>query len=351
MIRLITIGPTDLNYSHLQWFFEQHFKFEMYTPNGLYNKDSCIFIVSRPEQWNDNIIHQYLDQGYRLILANLWEARPYFLADKFSPYLNNILLLLGCSNSFNYGWPNRIDVPQWFWYNEHLWYTCDQRIRENIGSYVPNRSNTKLFLMPIQRSKKFRDQIVDRLTPLLDRAIWSYVEQWGTSQSLPRYTWSPFERTRPDRIFESEWYDQTYFTVVVETAVNRLYDMTKETSGLRSEDYPCDLFVTEKTFKPIAFRHPFLVCGMPGTLEFLRNLGFETYENIFDESYDKLEFFDDRLELVYNDIKNFDTTCYNDSVTKQKIKHNYDHFNNRSLVLAGLTTNLIEPMLEWINAT
>ena len=79
-------------------------------------------------------------------------------------------------------------------------------------------------------------------------------ERWGGGQSLPRYTWSPFEHIRPDRIFEPEWYNQTYFTVAVETAVDKLQDITKETTGQRSEDYPCELFVTEKTFKPIIFK-------------------------------------------------------------------------------------------------
>ena len=350
MIRLITVESTDFNYNQCQWFFDQYFKFESYSLNKTYNKESCVFVISRAEYWHDSI-RPYLDQGYKLIIVNLWEARPFFLASQFKPYLNNILLVLGCSNSYEYGWPNRLDVARWFWYNEHLWYTCDQQIRDSISNYVPNRKNTELFLMPIKRSKKFRDQLITNLESVLDRAIWSYVEKFNDSRSLPRYTWSPFERMRTDRIFEPEWYNQTYFTLAVETAVNQLRDITHETSGLRSEDYPCDLFVTEKTFKPIAFQHPFMVCGMRGTLEFLQTNGFETYDHIFDERYDQLNFFEDRLEIIYNNIKDFSVDKYMSPLTEQKIKHNYHRFNDRSLVLDGLKNDLIDPLLEWINAT
>ena len=37
-------GGTDLNYSQCQWFFEKHFKLEMYSPTATYNKEDCIFI-------------------------------------------------------------------------------------------------------------------------------------------------------------------------------------------------------------------------------------------------------------------------------------------------------------------
>ena len=41
-------------------------------------------------------------------------------------------------------------------------------------------------------------------------------------------------------------------------------------------------FLTEKTFKPIAYMHPFNVCGSTGTLELLKKNGFEfsNYKNL-----------------------------------------------------------------------
>ena len=350
MIKIVHIGPTDFSSDYLEWIFSRHFKVSMYNASQSYGRD-CLFVISRPNNYSEHIFPILLEKGHRVIIANPWEARPYLLAKDFEKYQDQLLVMLGCRVPYEYGWRNIVGIERWFWYNEHLWYTCDQRIKKDIANYNPIRKNNKLFLMPIQRSKKFRDQLVERLAPKLDQSLWSYVEHWGGGQSLPRYTWSPFERIRPDRIFEPEWYNQTYFTVAVETAVNKLQDITKETTGQRSEDYPCELFVTEKTFKPIAFQHPFIVVGMAGTLKFLQNNGFETYENIFDETYDSIELFENRLNVIYSNIENFSVSKYIDPVTEQKIKHNYHRFYDRSAVLAGFEQDVINPILEFFNAT
>ncbi len=68
----------------------------------------------------------------------------------------------------------------------------------------------------------------------------------------------------------SAWtYEDSWFTVVTET----LYQ-------------PDSVFLTEKSFKPIANLHPFLLVGFTGALETLRDLGYKTFSPWFDESYD-----------------------------------------------------------------
>jgi hypothetical protein len=47
-----------------------------------------------------------------------------------------------------------------------------------------------------------------------------------------------------------------------------------------------DRAFTEKTLKAILYRHPFIVIGSPGLLAYLRDLGFQTFGNWIDESYD-----------------------------------------------------------------
>lgn len=348
MINLVRIGPTDFSSDYLEWIFAQHFKLSNYIIDQTYNKD-CLFVFSRPNNYAELFIPNLLDQGHKIIFANPWEARPYLLARDYANYQDQILVLLGCQHHYDYGWKNVVEIPRWFWFNEHLWYTCDSKINAYITNYKPNRINSKKFLMPIKRSKQFRDRVVEKLEPLLNQATWSYVERWGGGCNLPRYTWSPFENIRPDRIFEAQWYDETYFTVSVETAVNSLKDMSKEISGMRTEDYPCDLFVTEKSFKPIAFQHPFQIIGMSGSLQFLRNNGFETYENLFDESYDSMLLFEDRLDLIYSNIENFSKSKYLEPITEQKIAHNYHRFYDRNIILEYFTQDVINPILEFFN--
>jgi len=333
--KLILIGWTDFNSSYINWYLSEYFDIEPYNLNKTYAND-CIFVISRSEYWHEPMVEKILEKGHKLILANQWEAQPFFLAEQFTPYLDNILVILGCKNSLGLGWKNIINVPNWFWYNESLWYTCESKM--SYHKYIPNRSNGKLFFMPINRVKDFRTRIVDQFNDVLDRAIWSYAQQHNGGQHLPVGDVNPVARIAWDRQFEEWWYNDSYFTVTVESSVDT--DLTA----------PCELFVTEKTFKPIAFQHPFLVCGMKGTLKFLHDNGFETFNHIFDESYDQLDFFENRLDSVHNNIKNFDTTKYLDPLTNEKIKHNYDRFYNRAIVLNGLKMDLLDPLLEWINA-
>ena len=46
------------------------------------------------------------------------------------------------------------------------------------------------------------------------------------------------------------------------------------------------MFINEKTLKPIAFLQPFIINGMPGSLAHLHELGFKTFSDWWDESYD-----------------------------------------------------------------
>ena len=50
--------------------------------------------------------------------------------------------------------------------------------------------------------------------------------------------------------------------------------------------YSSCLFLSEKVFKPILFKKPFLVLSSIHTLSYLRKLGFKTFEPVIDESYD-----------------------------------------------------------------
>ena len=56
--------------------------------------------------------------------------------------------------------------------------------------------------------------------------------------------------------------------------------------------------LTEKTFKPIANLQPFIIVGAPGSLAALHDLGYKTFNDVIDESYDYIEDPDRRMELL-----------------------------------------------------
>jgi hypothetical protein len=81
----------------------------------------------------------------------------------------------------------------------------------------------------------------------------------------------------------------TYFSVVAETNFYR--------------DFGPGLFLSEKVFKPVSRRHPFLVLGRPHTIKKFKEIGYRSFSNIIDESYD--DEFDDRkrMNMVLEETK------------------------------------------------
>ena len=57
-------------------------------------------------------------------------------------------------------------------------------------------------------------------------------------------------------------------------------------------------FTTEKTIKPILTKTPFLVLSTPGYLSYLRDIGFQTFSGLIDESYDQINNINDRTKRL-----------------------------------------------------
>jgi hypothetical protein len=97
----------------------------------------------------------------------------------------------------------------------------------------------------------------------------------------------------------------------------------------------------------MAFYHPFLTFGQRGILKHLQGQGFETFENLFDESYDQELTIDARLDKVIANIQNF-KKCPYDSLTIEKLKHNHELFFNTELVHRKLITEIVEPIINYV---
>ena len=89
------------------------------------------------------------------------------------------------------------------------------------------------------------------------------------------------------------------------------------------------LFITEKTWKPIVFKKPFLVWGGKGIHTKLKELGFELYEELFDYSFDNSS---SRLDDLCNTIQPYmlmEPSMLGTSIDltiKKKIEYNFNHY-------------------------
>jgi len=71
------------------------------------------------------------------------------------------------------------------------------------------------------------------------------------------------------------------------------------------DDYPT-LFVSEKTFKAITSSQPFIIMGNKNSLVELKKLGYKTFEDFWDESYDSMEGCE-RMDAIIQLLKDIDS--------------------------------------------
>jgi hypothetical protein len=91
------------------------------------------------------------------------------------------------------------------------------------------------------------------------------------------------------------------------------------------------LHLTEKIFKPIVSKQPFMLLAAPGNLAYLRSYGFKTFDSVIDESYDLIQDNDARVEAVVNQLHwycNLTPGEKTDIITQLEpvIQYNFDHF-------------------------
>jgi hypothetical protein len=58
------------------------------------------------------------------------------------------------------------------------------------------------------------------------------------------------------------------------------------------------VFFSEKIYKPVRARHPFILVGQFKALSKFKQLGFKTFSDLWDESYDDIENDTQRLEAI-----------------------------------------------------
>ena len=181
-----------------------------------------------------------------------------------------------------------------------------------------------LFLNGRERPhRKYMVECLDDLV-LLDQAIWSYLSPVPASNrhtalvkdgkdlmqrpravklldpcyEVDRYKNNQitnFNRYVKAELFDNEWgdiyvnprsYIDTYFSLVTET----VFDLPHS-------------FRTEKIVKPLGMGHPFVAVANQGYYRDLHDLGFKTFGNLIDESFDSIDHNQTRLDRIVQVVK------------------------------------------------
>ena len=149
------------------------------------------------------------------------------------------------------------------WFNEWRWCHKLDQIIKNPGSkkfllyardFTGTREYRKIFLENI---KSFRDYVL--------------------------YDWEQQKTITADYSAKIDVNDavNSYIHIIAET----IFDTDKQ-------------HLTEKSLKPIVMSQPFIILSGPKSLEYLRSYGFQTFDSIWDESYDREPDSKRRMEMV-----------------------------------------------------
>jgi hypothetical protein len=142
------------------------------------------------------------------------------------------------------------------------------------------------------------------------------VERYRNRQSAVSVTGSRYVK---HDVFDNEWgeiylqaepYIDTYFSLVTETILEDPWS-----------------FRTEKIAKPLAMGHPWICATNAGFYRDLKNMGFQTFDSIIDESFDRIENAQDRMDrivavvedLCQQDLASFLAAC------QDRCKYNQQH--------------------------
>jgi hypothetical protein len=132
----------------------------------------------------------------------------------------------------------------------------------------------------IERLPGFEDHVV-RLMPLLDR-----LDQIGrVLLGVDPGCWNQFTAAEGAKATELSEYAESWFSVVADT------EMRAAASR-----------ITEKVLKPLVNFHPAVVLGNAHALRLIRQLGFVTFDEIFDEAYDDRIDPRARFDMAYEQV-------------------------------------------------
>lgn len=114
------------------------------------------------------------------------------------------------------------------------------------------------------------------------------------------------------------------------------------------------LHLTEKIFKPIVARRPFILVGAPKNLEYLRSYGFKTFDKWIDESYDCESNHDKRILMISDQIEkisNLDVKQINimKSEMQEILNFNYNHFFTtfKHMIVKEFLDNFVKCLVQW----
>lgn len=144
-------------------------------------------------------------------------------------------------------------------------------------------------------------------------------------QDLTNNQFWPTTRWRQLKSDDVVYYQDSYFSVISERV---FFNNTLLDEGWTH-------FLTEKVFRPVYLKHPFIFLSWPGSLKHMRDLGYQTFNGLIDETYDTIENDTDRLLAVLAEIQRLCSFTESEFLSWQQqikpiVEHNFSVLQNKT---------------------
>jgi hypothetical protein len=336
MNRLVFVyHPNGAPQENMRMIVPADMSFEFFDPAITYPLDTVFYYdMYGPHH---HMISTHLQQGYRVIFDAKNEHYIHFnmhsvLIDFLQHPGQGCFIISGHE-------PNPlpgikiIATPYWYW-------IMDQTKMSFTG--VPDikwqpRTDKKKFFLSLGKQRTERDYVFDQLGNQLLDSVHSYQARGIT---LPN-DWP--DSVLQQRYINPDWMHNTAFTLAVETYVDETV-LTGYSLTLKNH-----LFLCEKSYKPMAAQHPILMLSTPGNLAYLRSQGFESFSELFDESYDDVLDWKQRVQNIIKLIQEFDQHSVDQPHVLEKLRYNQSRFFDRSITKQLAFDTIQKPLFEFIN--
>lgn len=177
---------------------------------------------------------------------------------------------------------------------------------------------------------------------ILNNITDSHIVDWLKNTKLPQL---PEQYSRPDQL-KYDWFAAGLGTLMCDTAINLIAET--------AVGYvPYKLFATEKLYRSIVVGQPFIVHSHPHYLKYLKTMGYKTFGDVWDESYDETVDGDQRIEKitqVVTGLINLSDSEFNTILEKTRLicQHNLENIAKRCSY-ESVVSQISEPFKKQLN--
>lgn len=228
-------------------------------------------------------------------------------------------------------------IPIYHWYHgfvSRYWFNCHQFDPDNTLDLSRIEKRFLLYARAFTGSREYRLKLIEKLC--LKGINSNLLFNYHSVDAGIHYTKHDYKNEQYRcNIDLDEYFKENNIATSCDSSRISVKDFRSTGISIVAETtFDERIFLTEKTCKCFAARHPFVILSGPGTLKLLKQYGFKTFSEFWDESYDDEHNHYKRLLAVVNVVSKINKLTDTEFLKLLEkitpiVEHNYRHFYSK----------------------